>query len=352
MNDQSRSSLPEGARVLIVLTSALGDVARGIVVPSLLKKLRPDLHITWFVENRWKQIVELCSSVDELLLYDRKAEFWGFPQAGKTLRAAGGFACTLDMQRHAKSGYFSWMSRAPRRVGFSPKDAKEGNWLLQTEYIPQCDFSESKVFHYLSFVEQVLPQEFASFDGQVFFDIDRKRAEGEASSLFAFEDKRYIGLALGSSWESKDWVYPGYVRLIEGLLKEGEKNHVVLLGDSKQVALADRLSQDAGGRVSSLAGKTSLTQLLGVLSLLDVACGPDTGTGHLASLVDTPYVGLFGPTDPARVAPWGAEDLVVTSKVPCRPCGRRVCPGLENACMRLISPEKVRETIIAAGELV
>ncbi len=38
-------------KLLIILTGALGDVARGLIVPSVIKAERPDIHITWVVEK-------------------------------------------------------------------------------------------------------------------------------------------------------------------------------------------------------------------------------------------------------------------------------------------------------------
>jgi ADP-heptose:LPS heptosyltransferase len=72
-----------------------------------------------------------------------------------------------------------------------------------------------------------------------------------------------------------------------------------------------------------------------------VCVGPDSGPGHLAAVVRTPYLSLFGPTDPGRTAPYGSEDLVIRSPIGCAPCYRRRCPGLGTLCMRLLGVESV-----------
>lgn len=180
----------------------------------------------------------------------------------------------------------------------------------------------------------------------------RNRAAQEFFQDVLRDNHSLIVLALGSSWESKDWPPSGYGELIKQLSLNDDLR-IALVGDSRQAPLGSKLQSMGGERVVNLAGETKLTELVGILSLSAVSAGPDTGVGHLASLVGTPYVSLFGPTDPARVAPFGSEELVLTSYVPCRPCGRRVCPGLKNACMRLIAPSDVATVVLGAlrGEL-
>ena len=57
---------------------------------------------------------------------------------------------------------------------------------------------------------------------------------------------------------------------------------------------------------------------------------------------DRPCVGLFGPTDPAMVGPWAAEDAVVRALESGAPSRRRFRdPKLGDALMRLIAPSDV-----------
>jgi ADP-heptose:LPS heptosyltransferase len=43
---------------------------------------------------------------------------------------------------------------------------------------------------------------------------------------------------------------------------------------------------------------------------------------HLACVVGTPVVAVFGPSDPARYATRGPLDRVVRVDLPCSPCNR------------------------------
>ena len=88
-----------------------------------------------------------------------------------------------------------------------------------------------------------------------------------------------------------------------------------------------------------------MKELVTIISQCRLGVGPDSGPGHIASAFGVPYISIFGPTSPLRVAPVGNEDLVVSAKIGCSPCYRRTCPGLNKLCMRLISVPAVLDRV-------
>jgi ADP-heptose:LPS heptosyltransferase len=61
---------------------------------------------------------------------------------------------------------------------------------------------------------------------------------------------------------------------------------------------------------------------------------------HIASLVKTPVVGIFGPTDPIVNAPYeGTPHIIVRKDLVCSPCRNRGCKDVE--CMKAISSQEV-----------
>jgi ADP-heptose:LPS heptosyltransferase len=81
------------------------------------------------------------------------------------------------------------------------------------------------------------------------------------------------------------------------------------------------------------------------LAAAAAAVGPDTGAGHLAAALGTPYVTLFGPTDPSVVVPYRCESFAVRSPADCEPCRRRVCRRREGSCMKAITADAVWRTL-------
>jgi heptosyltransferase I len=334
--DRSRSDL----RVLIVLLGALGDVARGLSVATAIRRSRPDAYIGWCVERAAEPLVRLNSAIDEVFVFDRKA--WlsrGVPMI-RAIRNRR-FRVVLDMQRHLKSGLFSYLSGAPRRIGFHRDNAKEGNWLLSTEWIPARDDSLSKLEHYQLFLTEI---GIAPSDRHEFGLTERVAAIPLPQVL---KETSYVAAVLGSSWESKDWEEVGYRQVLERFVsRERDRFRVVLLGDRKAVPMALRLEASVGtDQVVNLAGATTLPELIRVLAGASAVFGPDSGPGHISGALGVPYIGLFGPTAAARNAPYGSEQLALAGEVPCAPCLRRRCPGLGKACMRLIGVEEVLEKL-------
>lgn len=306
-------------RVLIILLGAVGDVTRGLIIPRLLKDKDPNLDIAWLVEPASASIVKLCKGVDEVIVFNRSLA--GVLPAVKAIRKFNPDV-TLDLQRHSKSGFFSWISGAKRRIGFHRKSSKEFNWIFNNEFIEKWDEKSSKQTQYIACAEKLV--------GKVDYYKQRDSINIPPVPDFLKDKKPLVGLILGSAWETKDWM--GNKELLDLL----EGHNVVLIGSKAQKQLGESLLRPG---VVNMAGKTSLAEVFGILSACNVVIGPDSGPGHMASHLDVPYIALFGPTDPVKTAPKGA--IVVSANVPCAPCYRRKCPGLGNICMKAISPEIV-----------
>ena len=98
------------------------------------------------------------------------------------------------------------------------------------------------------------------------------------------------------------------------------------------------------GRVVS-CGDFSLDELRALLDRAALYIGGDSGPLHIAATTRVPIVGLYGPTLPARSAPWRAPDLIAEAVevdgLPCRPCDQRVCAPGDFRCLTWIRPEQV-----------
>ena len=336
----SHKALPSYPSILIILMGSLGDVTRGLCLVSHIKTNLPNSTVTWLVEPKWVDVVSLHPQIDKILVFNRPKGISAVWQLKKDL-AREHFDITLDLQRHFKSGLFSLLSRAKRRIGFHRRNAKEFNWLFNNERIDYFSDELPKLQHYLKFTEHLelyapnsLEFGFSSFDFR-----------SAAPRILLNINDPIIAVVMGSSWESKDWFFEGYYGLVKDILSSANR-HVVLLGDRSQVLPARQLAEKVRSPgLINLVGKTSLVELAAVLKAVEVAVGPDSGPSHVAAAVGTPYVALFGPTSPARVAPYGSEHLVVQSGVDCAPCYKKRCPGLDRLCMRKISVEQVKEKL-------
>ena len=100
----------------------------------------------------------------------------------------------------------------------------------------------------------------------------------------------------------------------------------------------------------SIAGTCNMNQELALMSHLDIMFLMDSGNMHLASLVGTPVISIWGATHPfAGFMGWNQHiDNAVQRDLPCRPCsifGNKPCHRKDYACLNEISPEQIIKKI-------
>jgi len=343
MPKPAHKNIPPAPSILIILMGSLGDVVRGLCLVSHIKANLTQSRITWLVEPKWSELVGLNRQIDRMIVFRRAWRLSAVWRLFKDLRQDH-FDIALDLQRILKSGFFSLLSGAKRRIGFHRRNAKEFNWIFNNERIDYFSDNLPKIQHYLKFTEYLGFPEPANLE----FGFAPLSVKETAPGVIAEMKQPFIAVVLGTSWETKNWYYEGYLGLIQQILADRTLK-VVLLGDDSQTTLAARLTANIKTLdMIDLVGQTSLPQLTAVLKAAAVGVGPDSGPGHVAAAVKTPFVSLFGPTSPQRTAPFGCEQLVVEAGLNCAPCYKKRCLDLNQQCMYSIHPDAVMEKVSLA----
>jgi lipopolysaccharide heptosyltransferase II len=336
MTKSSNKTIPPAPSILIILMGSLGDVARGLCLVAHLKTHRPQGRITWLVEPKWSALVRLNHQIDRVIVFKRAWRLSAVWQLFKDLNQDR-FDITLDLQRILKSGFFSLLSGAGRRIGFHRRNAKEFNWIFNNEHIAYFSDDLPKIRHYLKFAEHLGFPQPDSLD----FGFSSLNVAHTAPGGIAEMTKQIVAVVLGTSWETKNWHMKGYLDLFRRILSNYDLS-IVLVGDQSQRAMSAKLSQTINSPdLLDLVGQTTLPELIALLKAAVAGVGPDSGPGHLAAAVSTPFVTLFGPTSARRTAPYGCENLVVTARADCAPCYRKNCPDRGRQCMHAISADMV-----------
>ncbi len=328
-------------KILIILHGSIGDVTRAIPLANLLRRAYPKATLAWAIEPLAFPLVEDHPAVDEVILFDRDHWWTSIFPFLRRIRSER-FELVLDLQRHLKSGLISWWSRAPLRLGFHRRDAKEFNWLFNNRHIAQADKEVSKLFHYLKFAESLGIKPAPIEWGFRLKPEEEKRVDRllqEAGSSFAV-------FFVGSSWESKQWFQDATAQCAAEVQKRFGLE-IVLLGGKQDIPFAEGVEHFESLRVINCAGQTSLRESIGILARARIAIGPDTGLMHLSAAVGTPVVSLWGATSPARTGPYGNEDLIIQGKAACSPCYRRRCP-IGRVCMQSIDVQEVTSRVAKA----
>jgi heptosyltransferase-2 len=153
----------------------------------------------------------------------------------------------------------------------------------------------------------------------------------------------FVGVNPGAAFGSaKQWVPTRYAAAAERIAKE-RAARVVLIGGPAERPLADAIAGALRAPAVDLCGRTSLAELVGVLSRLELLLTNDSGPMHLASALGTPLLAVFGPTDWRETAPFGSgPQRLVREDVDCAPCMLRECP-IDHRCMTRVAVERVVE---------
>lgn len=147
------------------------------------------------------------------------------------------------------------------------------------------------------------------------------------------------------------WPIDRYVELGKRMLKEFSGITIVITGPEREVDLAREIAADIGPeeRVFSIAGRTSMRELLTLYCISDLVVSSDSGPCHFASLTTIRSVCLFGPETPLLYGPLGGRARVITANLACSPCmsilNHRLSPCTDNRCMQEISVDEVLEAV-------
>ncbi|MGB6992455.1 MAG: glycosyltransferase family 9 protein [Thermoanaerobaculia bacterium] len=149
----------------------------------------------------------------------------------------------------------------------------------------------------------------------------------------------------------RKWEAERFVELGRRLIAEQPDVTVAITGAPSERSSAETIAGAIGEppRVISLAGKTTLRDLLVVYSLADVLVTNDSGPGHFASLTEIHNIVLFGPASVTGWGPRGGRHHVIRADLACSPCvdsmNNRLSPCTDNVCMQSIGVDQVYEEV-------
>lgn len=349
------SSIPAGARILITRLSAIGDVLHATSVVHNLRRLRPDCHITWLVSPPADILLRGNPDIDRLLVWDRRRldrafakknfrEVWTCLKEARTLLQAYPYDIALDIQGLFLSGLLTRLSGAPRRIGVHERH--EGNFLFMTEMAPDTP-DRHKIRRYMTALQPlgIHPQDFQP--GLVL------RLPPELDSFAAAFWRRH-GIEPGNparpilivntrtTWPDKNWAPESFGL---ALCELPESVQIVFSGAPGDLPFIEQAQKYISRPTLSIAGETSLTELAALLRSANLLLTGDTGPLYIAEAVGTPTLSLWGPTHPDIYGPLTPGHHFILSPHSCSACCKTKCRHRNNACMNAIRPEIVAEAL-------
>jgi 3-deoxy-D-manno-octulosonic-acid transferase/heptosyltransferase-1 len=329
--------------ILIVKLSAIGDVIHTLPSLAALRRLYPDAHITWVVEEAASGLVLHHPLLNRVIIFRRKKWIEDLKKGNfqsvrqdtcsflEELRSRR-YDLVIDFHGLLKSVMVVLASGGKRKLGYDSWQELSG--LFLNEKIPE-DMNKHAVDRYLDF-----PRYLGAEPGPAEFILP-VNAETESRSRmlmdsYSLASKKFIAVNPVAYWETKLWDNEKFADLAD-LIKDRMKMDVVFTGSRKEDA-ADIVSRMRGEGIN-LGGETTLAELACIYKDALAVISTDSGPMHLAAATGTPVIALFGPTDPARTGPYGTGHVIIRADLSCSPCLLKKCPTRK--CMTDIQPEQV-----------
>jgi ADP-heptose:LPS heptosyltransferase len=163
--------------------------------------------------------------------------------------------------------------------------------------------------------------------------------------------QKWIGIAPFAQYDSK--VYPlDLMQIVINDLAQNQNNKIFLFGGGvKETARLDEMTGKKAN-VINVAGKANLPQEMKIISNLDVMLSMDSGNAHIAAMLGTNVVTLWGATHPyAGFMPYNQplDNCLISDRekyplLPTSVYGNKIVEGYQDA-MRTITPEMIIEKI-------
>lgn len=340
-------------RILLIRLGQLGDtVFTSAVIDGLVRHFGEGVDITFLVKEGSHVLFESDPRISVQTITKRRLPLLLNPAKWRCIIQSWiqPYDLVLNMQTGDVANDIMRALRVTKNTGrklghphthvdttdFSSVHAVTANIRLAQSLLPEVDFSHSE---------------------------PRLFPPGNTSALLAkraLSPKRYLVLNPGNSHVSRGkkknhraWPMTHWRTLI-ALLGQHPGVKVLINCAPGEEALIDEL-----GELPENVMLDSGSQVMDLIAYLDQAAlvvSSDTGTVHLAAALNTPILGLYGPTNELNTGAYPSDKPIFTilhTDISCRPCTNtpqyKACNN--NLCMQEISPQRVFEQIRRVVEL-
>lgn len=336
------------ARVLITRLSSFGDVAMLVpVVFSVAAKYPQDRFIV-LTRKAFAPLFENLGFNISAVTFDPSKQHKGFFGLMRLLRSVSRYRYTHVADVHdvlrtkAIRGY---MSTLGKETAYIDKGRAEKSQMIRTKELepPLKPMTERymNVFEELGFPAEMIFNNFFEFKPQSLYPLRAIIQEKIGS---------WIGIAPFAKHKQK--VYPlDKMEIIIAELSKNPNNTIFLFGSGPQERpLLEEWAEKYPNTVS-VSGKVNLEKELLLISYIDVMLTMDSANMHLASLVETPVVSIWGATHPSLGFYGYKQDpnnVIQVDDLDCKPCsvfGEKPCERGDCACLNRIEESTVLDKI-------
>jgi heptosyltransferase I len=299
-------SLPPGARIAIVMMSAVGDAVHVLPVVNALKRHDPTVRITWLLQPLPASLVRGHPAVDEIVEVDPNRGWRGYRDLRNTMRGRR-FEVAIDFQVAFKAGLATALVPAPVKLGFDRARARDANWLFTTHRIPPHppQHVEAQYFEFLA--ELGVDPEPPVWNLGPWNDERAWQAD-----FVAGIGRPYAAINVATSNPDRDWLPGRWAAVIDALHERYGLASVLVGGRSGREVEAEAAIRAAAKHTPVSALGSGFRNLVGIIDGAELVLALDSAPLHIAVATGRPVISLMSNADPRRTGPFRCfHDLIV-----------------------------------------
>ena len=321
---------------MIRTTNWIGDAVMTTPALGAVRRFFPSSKITVVANPIVAELFRAHPDCDQVLVFDKHGEHkgkFGFLRFCSMVRKHQ-FDLAILFQNAIEAAIMSFLAGIPRRSGYR----SDGRGFLLTHSVPLR--AEDKLLHHTEYYLEMLRNLGVTAEQTPLklhcTDIENRWAEEILGS------ERWVAVNPGAAYgDAKRW-FPERFALVADQLNKEFGVRLVLTGGPNEVRIGSDIESFMANKPLNMIGKTTVRQLMALLSRCALVVTNDSGPMHIAAAFGVPIVAVFGPTDHTTTSPMAQDTRIVRKEFPCSPCLLRKCPT-EHGCMEAITAEDVLE---------
>ena len=356
---ESIKMLQRITKIACILPSRIGDIVFAFPAIRSLKNTLKNSKLTFFVDKRYKDLVELNPDIDEIIDFDFKS----LKNPINILKAYLNFRkykfdIVFDMQGYLKSSLLTLAFKAKYKFGTSPSPKEPAYLFSKFVYSYKELENVHRVDRHIKSLEKIFEKYlkipfYKDIKFLYSFKENEKKELLKKIKNYLSSKKNYYLLFLGGGWKSRRWGYQNYLNLALKLKQNFNLTPIVVGGaasgspEDEEYELFFQEAKKVNLEYKSFYKKLSLKEFVYLCKYakkfnIKFFIGNDAGATHISWSSSLYTFEILGPTSPNVVRPYISGEYIYKN-LPCSPCRNRDCQSLE--CMKKIKVEEVFDKI-------
>ena len=280
-------------RVLIVKTSALGDIVHCLPALNMARALLPECDWHWLTRPMYTSLVTMHpASITALAPAPVLAAFRALRSTNS--RAAAEYDLIIDAQGLMRSALIGRLQRG-KFVGYHRSSAREKPASLFYQQSYRVSPAKHAVYRNCALIQQAL-------------GLSAKQTWGAYGLETEPNKTKRLALVTNASSAGKRWKLEGWRELIKLITQSGYQVWLPW-GNAAEHQQCQRLAQTAPELCLVPSTRLDFPELVGELTTCCGLIGLDTGISHLGAALGLPVLGLYFNTAPELCGVWSPRAL-------------------------------------------